>query len=154
MGPTKAQKFQDKGVVVLSRRGLRVLVPFIGLLLPEDVDFRELAENIALANPDVLDAKTMDAVLKGVVKDIWFDTLPCIRRRSPLCSTVSKRAYSLSKTSLCCIFPGISRPTSATNYCTHPAPQQYGSLQVPVRLDQASSARTSYSWTCGGFRQR
>ena len=81
MGPTKAQKFKDKEVVVLSRSGLRMLVPFIGLLLPEEVDFHELAENIVLANPDIIDAKTMDAVLRGIVKNIWIDSLPSIKHR-------------------------------------------------------------------------
>ena len=56
-------------------------MPFIGLLLPAEADFRELAENIALADPDVLDARTMDNVLRGIAKNIWFDTLPSIKRR-------------------------------------------------------------------------
>ena len=56
-------------------------MPYSGLLLPDEVDLRELAENIALANPDVLDTSTMDAVLKRIVKDIWYDSLPSIKRR-------------------------------------------------------------------------
>ena len=56
-------------------------MPFIGLLLPDEVDLRELAENIALANPDVLDTSTMDAVLKTIVKDIWYDSLTSIKRK-------------------------------------------------------------------------
>ena len=157
MGPTKAQKFKDKGVVVLSRRGLSVLVPCIGLLSPEDVDFRELAENIALANPDILDARTMDAVLKGIVKNSWLDSLPYIRRRATICTAASKRAYSVPKTSFCCTFPGKGSPDLPHKPATYARPtlQQFRSFQALLaRLEQECSTRTWYSWTCGGFRVR
>lgn len=68
---------RDIGVVIMSHGTIDFVIPLIGLLALDELEFTEVFGDIVIANPGIAN-NTVLRVRQGIVKNIYYDPLEAV----------------------------------------------------------------------------